>query len=272
MPARCSAFTIPLNSRTCSPRRAGRGVQRVRREVADRRVAPVVRQPEVVQEALVRDVVDRQQLDRGDSEPAEVRQRLLGCEPGVLAAQVVAHARVQSREPLHVHLVDDGVGPRGRGRPVVLPVEVRVDHDALRNRVGVVLRVTDEVRVLGAARHVRKRVSAVPLHRPLDRLRVGVDQQLVRVEAVTRARIVRTVDAVPVALPGPDAGNVAMPVERRALGQLDTPLAIVVVEQAELDALRVLREERKVRSLSVPRRAEGKRPAGPDVHDQRPTA
>ena len=36
----------------------GRRVQRVRREVADRRVAPVVREPAVVQEALVGDVVD----------------------------------------------------------------------------------------------------------------------------------------------------------------------------------------------------------------------
>ena len=49
---------------------AGRGVAGVRREVADRAVAPVVRQPLLVQEALVGDVVDRQQLDRGDAELA----------------------------------------------------------------------------------------------------------------------------------------------------------------------------------------------------------
>ena len=90
MPARCSALTIPLNSRTCSPRGAGRGVERVRREVADRRVAPVVREAAVVEEALVGDVVDRQQLDRGDAEVAEVRERRLGREAGVRAAQVVA--------------------------------------------------------------------------------------------------------------------------------------------------------------------------------------
>ena len=47
---------------------AGGGVLGVRREVADRAVAPVVRQPPVDQERLVDDVVDRQQLDRGDAE------------------------------------------------------------------------------------------------------------------------------------------------------------------------------------------------------------
>ena len=47
---------------------AGRGVERVRREVADRRVAPVVRQAALVEEALVGDVVDRKELDRGDAE------------------------------------------------------------------------------------------------------------------------------------------------------------------------------------------------------------
>ena len=70
MPARCSALTMPLNSRTCSPRVPVAGVHGVRGEVADRAVAPVVRQPLLVQERLVGDVVDRQQLDRRDAELA----------------------------------------------------------------------------------------------------------------------------------------------------------------------------------------------------------
>ena len=52
--------------------RARRRVERVRREVADRAVAPVVRQPALGEEALVGDVVDRQQLDRRDAELAQV--------------------------------------------------------------------------------------------------------------------------------------------------------------------------------------------------------
>ena len=73
-------------------RAAGR-VQRVRGEVADRAVAPVVRQPALVQEALVGDVVDRQQLDRGDAQALEVAERLVGGQAGVGAAQVLAHRR-----------------------------------------------------------------------------------------------------------------------------------------------------------------------------------
>ena len=115
--------------------RAGRGIQRVRREIADRRVAPVVRQAPLVQEALVGDVVDRQHLDRGDAEPVEVLERGLGGEARVRAAQVLAHGRMQLRQALHVRLVDDGLRPRMRRRPVVLPVERRIDHDALRNRL-----------------------------------------------------------------------------------------------------------------------------------------
>ena len=79
---------------------AGRRVGGVRRQVADRRVAPVVREPLVVQERLVDDVVDREQLDRGDAEQLEVGDRLVGGEPGVGAAKVLAHAGVRAVKPL----------------------------------------------------------------------------------------------------------------------------------------------------------------------------
>ena len=48
--------------------RARRRVERVRREIADRRVAPVVRQPATVEEALVDDVMHGEELDRGHAE------------------------------------------------------------------------------------------------------------------------------------------------------------------------------------------------------------
>ena len=105
-------------------------------------------------------------------------------------------------------------------RAVVLPVEVLVDDDALRDRVGVVLVVGVEVGVL-AVGDVRHHVRGAVVDRALDRLRVRVDQQLRRVEARARLGLVRPVHAVAVALAGPDAGQVAVPVERGALGQLD---------------------------------------------------
>ncbi len=72
------------------PAHTGGGVLGVGREEADRRVAPVVREPAVVQEALVGDLVDREQLDRRDAERDEVLDRGVRGEPGIGAAQILA--------------------------------------------------------------------------------------------------------------------------------------------------------------------------------------
>ena len=134
---------------------AGRGVARVRGEVADRRVAPVVGEAALEQERLVDDVVHRQQLDRGHAERAQVGDRGLGGEAGVGAAQVLADLGVQAREAAHVGLVDDRLVQRDVGAAVALPVEARVDHHGLRDRAGVVLVVGHEVGVVAVRRACR---------------------------------------------------------------------------------------------------------------------
>ena len=63
----------------------------------------------------------------------------------------------------------------------------------------------------------------------------------------------------------PDARQVAVPVERGPLGELDPLLVVLVVEQAQLDPLRVLGEQREVRAAPVPRRAQRERPTRPDL-------
>ncbi len=244
----------------------GRRVKRVRREVADRRIAPVVGEAAVVQELLVDDVMDRQQLDRRHAERLEIVDRSGAREPAVATAQVLAHLLTQLREPLDVHLVDHGLVPR-RARPspvVVLPVERRVDHERARDRRCGVRLVNRQVGVVAAARHVRQRVRGTPVDRSVDRLRVRVDQQLRPVEPAAGLRVVRAVDAVAVALPRPDPRQVAVPVERGALVQLDALFPSVLVIEAELDALRVLGEEREVRPVAVPVRAERERLPRPD--------
>ena len=55
-----------------------------------------------------------------------------------------------------------------------------------------------------------------------------------------------------------------MPVERRALAHGDALLVAVLVEEAELDRLGTLREDREVRAVAVPVRAERERPPRPD--------
>ncbi len=56
-----------------------------------------------------------------------------------------------------------------------------------------------------------------------------------------------------------------MPVERPPLGHLDPRLLVVLVEQAQLDGLGVLGEDREVGSAAVPVRAQRERPTRPHL-------
>ena len=246
--------------------RPGRRIQRVGCEEADRGVAPVVGEPALDQVALVGDVMDRQQLDGGDAQRRQVLDRRIGGEACVGAAQILPHERVQLREALDVKFVDDRLRPRSIGRSVAFPVEGLVDDDSLRNRLGVVLVVGGEVGIVVRVRHVRERVGSLVVDRALDRLGVGVDQKLGRVEAMAAFRVVRPVDAVGVPLARPDVRQVAMPVEGGPLGQRESRLDVVGVEETELDSLGMLGEEREVRPVPIPGRAERKRLSGPGAH------
>ena len=249
----------------------GGRVEGVGREVADGAVAPVVGEAPRGQVLLVGDVVHGQQLHGRHAERAQVLDGLVGRQAGVGAAQVLAHGGVQLGEALHVDLVDEGLVP---GRPrgaVALPVEPRIVDDALRDRVGVVGGVEHQVRV-GAVGLVGEHVGRVPQDPALDGLRVGVDQQLVRVEAVALLGIPRPVHPERVPLAGPDVRQVAVPVERGALAQVHPRLAIVGVEEAQLHPLGVLGEEREVGAGPVPGRAEREGPPGPHARAHRATA
>ena len=205
--------------------RPGRRVEGVRREEADRGVAPVVRQAPLGEELLVGDVVHREQLDGGDAEVAEVRDRGLRGEARVRAAEVLAHAGHQLREALHVHLVDHRLVPRRRRRPVVLPRERVVDDDALRDRGGVVLVVRDRV---GDASELRRYGSGLPRSQrigPSIAFAYGSMRSFAGLNRWPR-RGRGAVDAVAVPLAGADARQVAVPVEGRALGDRDPRLDV----------------------------------------------
>ena len=88
----------------------------------------------------------------------------------------------------------------------------------LGDRVGVVLVVGLEVGVLARpSGRTGRTLRGVEADRPLDRLRVRVEQELGRVEAVPALGLVRAVHAVGVALARADEREVAVPVERGAL-------------------------------------------------------
>ena len=102
----------------------------VRREVADRVVAPVVAQPSLDEVRVVDEFVDRQHLEGGDAESLEVLDEGRVGDAGIAAAQLFVDVGMEDRRAFDVGLVDDSLGPRQPERLIGRPIEVRIDDDA----------------------------------------------------------------------------------------------------------------------------------------------
>ena len=238
------------------------GVFVVRRQVADRVVAPVVPQLLLRERRILHELVHRQQLHGGDAKPLQVLDRHRVRHPQVGAAHVRGDVRVPLGEPLHVGLVDDRLVPWRIGTTIAAPVEVRVDDDRARavwRAVEIVLRVLRVLEMIGKDR-------LVPVPHAFDGLGVGIHQQLVRVAPLALLGCPWAVHAVAVALARPDLRQVDVPAERRDLRQIDAGFLAGLVEQAQFDALRGFRENGKVRPDSIERRTQRVRLARPDLH------
>ena len=186
------------------------------REEADRVVAPVVRQAALDEVVVLHELVHRHQLDGRDPELLQVLDHHGVGQRGVGAADLLGDVRVGHGEALDVRLVDDRLVV-GRARvAVVLPVEERADHDRLHHVRGAVELVA-LLRVLEVVAEQR----LVPVGRTLDRLGVGVEQQLGGVAPLPLRRVVGAVDpeAVALARPRPGAGSRARPRRRPRAGR-----------------------------------------------------
>ena len=235
-----------------------RGVARVRREVAEGVVAPVVGQAAAQQVRLGHELVHRQQLDGGDTQADQVLDGGRVGQPGVGAAQLLRHARVLRGEALDVQLVDHAVSQVGAGRPVVAPV-VRVVHDhRARDVRSAVALVRQAVPARGRAEH--RVVQPVATG---DRPGVRVDEQLAGVVPQAGRRVVRALDAVAVLLSRPDAGQVAVPDVTGAVDQRHLPLGPAAVEQAQPDGGGRRRDDGEAGAGAVPAGAERRGTAGP---------
>src|SRR5258708_10252400 len=153
---------------------------------------------------------------------------------------------------LAVDLVDDRLVELDIRGPVVAPVEVRVVYDRPRHEGGAVVVVARALvaEVVGKAR-------LVPVDLALDGLGVRIEEQLGRVAPLAALRRPGPVDPVAVALPGSDGRQIRVPAERIDLLQAEPLLAALVVEQAELDSIGGLREQREGPPPASPRRPEG---------------
>jgi hypothetical protein len=207
----------------------------------------------------VHELVDRLQLDRGDPEPLQVVDGHGVGEPGIGAPQHRRDVGMGGGEPLDVHLVDHRVVQRVVRRPVGGPVEERADHHALGDMRRTVLVVAGAVVVEGIGE-----AGGMPVDPAVERLGVGVEQQLGGVAAPALGRVPGAMHPEPVALADAEPGQVGVPAEPVDLGQRDAALA-AVVEQAQLDDLGHLGEQGEVGAGAVVGGAQRIGPARPHL-------
>ena len=201
----------------------------------------------------MREGVDRQQLDRRDTQPEQVVDEGGVGQAGIRSPEVLGDARVQLRGVLDVDLVDQRLGERASRELVCAPVELVLDDDAarhVRRRVAVVADPQVAAQVGPDAVGVDGRVE---VHPALDGAGVGVEEQLGRVVQQGPVGVPVAVDAEGVALAGPDPGHRVEPRPVGAVAQRHPPLRRRAVgggvEEADLDRAGVAGVDGELRPL-----------------------
>ena len=143
-------------------------------------------------------MMHRHQLDGGHAEQSQMVERRLHRQRLIGAAQACGNRWMEFREASHVHLVDDGIVPGRSGRAVVAPGECRIDHGRQRRECGVVARIEREI-AIGMADFIPEHLVGPP-ECARYRLRVWIQNNLVRVETMARGRIIRSVYPITVEL------------------------------------------------------------------------
>ena len=186
-------------------------------------------------------------------------------EAAIGAAQFLRHVLAQLRQTFDMGLVDNRVFPRHLRVPVVGPSVGLIDHDGLEHRARVVALVERQVLALVADAIGQMRVG--PGELAAEPLAIGVNQKLVRIEAVAGFGIVGPVHAIAVELAGLRVGQVAVPDILGALRQRDAVDLVPpgLVEQAQFDLLGGAGEQREVGAATVPGGAKRMRRAGRDA-------
>ncbi|MET3891518.1 hypothetical protein ABIE41_002594 [Bosea sp. OAE506] len=200
--------------------------------------------------ALVHPGRDRHEFDMADAEAADMGEYGWLAERLQRAADAVRHGRVAHREGLHREFVDEGgclLPPhRKRGEGFT--------DDAARHEIG---------RIDASLRQPR-----VPAERAVDPGRIGIDEQLRRVEPVAALRLPGALGPQRIAQAGAGAWQQAVMNVAAAAGQgqaCDFGLARLV-EEAEVDPFAMAGEDREGDARLAGHRAEA---GGQRAGDQR---
>ena len=161
---------------------AGRRIRRVRREVTDAVVAPVIAQPVLDQVPVADKGVYRHQLDRSYTQALEVFDNRFGGQAGIGTAVRLGYLGVLDGKSLDVQFVDDGIVPGGAQGRVIAPGEGGVDHPAL-GTPWALLRGSAN-RSSGLVADGVTEQGVVPAHATGDILGIRIQQQFVGIEAM----------------------------------------------------------------------------------------
>ena len=204
-----------------------------------------------MQRRVVDELMAGHKLDGGDAQALEVVDDDGVRDSRVGSPNLLRNVRVRHGHAAHVGLVNDRVVVAVLRRPVVPPVEERVD-DHRDHCVGRGIELASLGRVVEIVGEERLLVGDLAR----DRLRVGVEKQFRVVAAQALGGVVGAFHAESVALPGAHSGQIAMPHARVDFSQLDFGLAGDVVDEAQVDALGDGRENGKIRPGAVVRGSE----------------
>ena len=210
-------------------RPAARRELRVGRPEHDGVIAPGVREPERWQMTFVDERVRRHDLDRGDAERCEMRDRRRMGEPGERPSLSLGDRRVEAGKATQVELVDDE----------------RFRRDALESRLARRRRPGDGLwrkRPAVVAELEHRRVEA---ERPVEPPGVRIGQELRGVEAGAARRVVRPGDAKAVTRARPEAGREAAQDAVRVAGHRRAKNLAIAVVEAQRRALGVGQDERR---------------------------
>ena len=153
--------------------------------------------------------MDRHQLDRRDAERAQVRDDGFRGDGRIGAAQLFRNLRMQHRHAANMRFVNDGLVQR-RGWPLLAaPVEARVDHRTDGRKRCAVPVIERKIAVRVAQTIAEQFIR--PFQLASDGLGIRIEQQLVRIEAQPRVRIVGAMHAIAVQLTRTYARKVDVP-------------------------------------------------------------
>ena len=153
--------------------------------------------------------MDRQQLDRGDAEAADVVDHLVMAQPVKGAALGLRHGRMELGEAADMRFIEDGAVPRNKGLGWRLRISLPVTDHASGHERRTVERAIAEIAILAGAQIVAV-MRIVPDKRPGKFASIGIKQELVGVEPVPLFRCKAAMHPVTIALTGTNPRQIAM--------------------------------------------------------------